>query len=230
MQSAAPSKHGFTLVEIAIASTISAMVIAAVLSILITGLRIYYVESDYLDIEGANRRLVDDMIESGTINTREADFKDVAVLDDIDTLTTTPTGARGDVLMFYTRVAAGPGNISKFTCYYLKKTTPDANVPGPISIWRFVGIPATATSDVVTAITGCTRENERQVSGTVFKGTLPRAAATGSVPREGIFTFVGVQTIGSSPTVLVNLPANLSARGTVPPATSNMTIAITPRH
>lgn len=230
MNTPSSSKKGLTLVEIVIASAISTIVIGAVLSIVITGLKIYYVESDYLDIEGSTRRLVDDMIESGTVSDNETDFKDVAVFDDIKNLNVVPKETRGDVLMFYTRVPAGPGNISKFTCYYLRRTPPVGSDPSPISVWRFTGKPKTATSDVVKAITDCTRENDKQVSGTVFRGSLPRADASASVPREGLFTYIGVGSVGSSPTVLVNLPANLSARGTVPPATSNMTIAITPRH
>lgn len=211
---------GFTLVEIMFYVAISLMVIAALFTTLFAGLRIYYAESDYLSIGGQTRRLVDDMVEQGTF----AD--DLVVFRDISDLVPATQGDRGDCLMFYTRDADGTGNIRKFVCYYLAQ-----GVNG-VTVWRVNGAPGTLTPTAATALANYTRTGLKEVSSVVFVGSLPRftpAVTTPITVRVGVFTNDGSR-VGKSPTVLVNLPAKLIARVGSPNETSNVTVAISPRH
>ena len=218
------TKQGFSLVEVMVAMTIFIIVIAALFSTVFAALKLYYVNSDYLDIGGQTRRLVDDMIETGTF----AD--DLAILNDINDPTDVARSARGDLLMFYTRSTTGTtGNIAQFTCYYLARTPPVAGPSGPISVWRFVGIPGTLTPNPTTALSTYTKTQLKRVSSTVLTGALPRTVVSPTL-RSGIFTNDGALVIGASPTVLVNLPASMVARVPNLAAGSNVTVAISPRH
>lgn len=221
-------RSGFTLVEIMVAMVIFTTVIAALFSTVFAALKIYYVNSDYLEMTGQTRRLLDDMIETGTL----AD--DLAIFNDMNDKVGVAAGARGDFLMFFNRSAEGKeGYIDNFTCYYLARTLPTADKTGTISLWKSVGIRPTGsnpkappTADPKVALTTYPQTNVKRVSSTVLVDTLPR---TGS-PRPGIFTNDGSQLQGARPTVLVNLPASMIARTPYLSAGSNVTVAICPRH
>lgn len=211
---------GFTLVEIMFYVAISLLVFAALFTTLFAGLRIYYAESDYLSIGGQTRRLVDDMVEQGTF----AD--DLVVFRDISDIVPATAGDRGDCLMFFNRDSDGTGNIRKFVCYYLAQ-----GVNG-VTVWKINGAPGTLTSDPATALTNYTRTGLKEVSSVVFVGSLPRPTPVVTNPitvRVGVFTNDGSR-VGKAPTVLVNLPAKLIARVGSPNETSNVTVAISPRH
>jgi hypothetical protein len=219
---------GYTLSEVLIATFLSTLVVGAVASITIASLRTYYVESDYLEIGGQARRLTDDLMEQGTF----AD--DLAVFRDISSIIAVPAGDRGDCLVLFNRATDNTGEIVDFVCYYLARTPPVSGSTGPVSLWRITGSvgtgPRTSLADV--ALANYPRTTAKRVSGDIFTGSLPRpmpAVTTPITPRAGIFTNDGFRA-GSSPTVLVNLPARLSARGNSSnKATSNITFAISPR-
>lgn len=223
------STSGFTLTEVIISSFLSTIVVAAVIALAVASLRVYYVESDYIEIGGQNRRLTDDLIENGTT------IDDLAVFRDIGELVSVPAGDRGDCLMLFNRASDGTGRITDFTCYYLARTS------GPtsgVSLWKVESRTPLApftpnTTDPATALTNYPRSGgAKRVSGDIFKGTFPRlmpTLTTPITPRAGIFTNDDVRS-SSSPTVLVNLPARLTGRGnTTNKATSNVTFAISPR-
>jgi hypothetical protein len=207
-----------------VAGIISTIVIASAVALTLFGLKTYYQQSDYLTIEGQTRRLTDDLTESGTLS------NDLAVFNDISDLTQVNPGGRGDCLMFYKRAADGTGNITSFVCYYLARTPPVAG-SGPISLWRIKGTPGTLTASPGTALTNYSRSVAKNVSGTIFSGTLPRATPAPPAVREGVFTNDGFRLTGSSPTVLINLPASFTARGSSAyQAKANITFAVSPRH
>jgi Prokaryotic N-terminal methylation motif len=225
------STAGFTLTELLIATFLSTIVVGAVASLSIAALRTYYVESDYVEIGGQSRRLIDDLTEQGTF----AD--DLAVFRDIDAshrIAVSP-GDRGDCLMLFERSTNGTGNITSFVCYYLAYTSSTGSGARPISLWRFTGALAsggTPTPFPTIALNNYPRSAAKRVSGDIFTGTLPRpmpAVTIPITPRPGIFTNDGFVS-GGSPTVLVNLPSRLTGRGnSTNKATSNITFAISPR-
>jgi prepilin-type N-terminal cleavage/methylation domain-containing protein len=220
-------RAGFTLTEVLIASVISTLVLGAVVSLTIAATRLYYVESDYVEIGNQSRRLIDRLIEEGT----QAD--DLSVFRDINEIVPVTPGDRGDCLVVFNRATDGTGGITTFTCYYLARTQPITATSG-ISLWRFEGTaPGGRTPFPAIALNNYTRTVSQRVSGDIFNGPFPRVMPATTVPitpREGVFTNDGFRSSGSLPTVLVNLPSRLSARagaGTKP--TSNLTFAITPR-
>jgi hypothetical protein len=223
---------GFTLSEILIAGFLSTIVVGAVASLTIAAIKTYYVESDYLEIGGQNRRLTDLLIEQGTL----AD--DLIVFHDISDLTAAVQGDRGDCLMIFNRDTASPvsrvpawGFITRFECYYLGRTSGST---GPVSLWHFSGIAPAGqeTADAATALTTYTRSSPTRVSGDIFNGVFPRTTPSLTIPltpREGVFGNDNARAPNSPPTVLVNLPTRLAPRGTGPKVTSNLTFAISPR-
>jgi hypothetical protein len=222
---------GFTLTELLIATFLSTIVVGAVASLSIAALRTYYVESDYVEIGGQSRRLIDDLTEQGTF----AD--DLAVFRDIDAShrIAVDAGDRGDCLMLLERATDGTGEITSFVFYYLAYTSPTGSGARPVSLWRFTAEAVTGnprTKFPAIALNNYPRSAAKRVSGDIFTGTIPRpmpAVTVPLTPRAGIFTNDGFRT-GDSPTVLVNLPSRLTGRGnSTNKATSNITFAISPR-
>jgi hypothetical protein len=231
----AKSRRGFTLTEVLIAAFLSTAVVGAIFSLTITAIKSYYLESDYLEIGGQMRRLTDDLIERGTRADNMIILRDINALVEVapfDPIALTGEG-RGDCLMIYNRARDGTGAIIDFTCYYLAVTPATQGGNGRmISLWRADGVvpPSTVVTDPVAAVQTFPRRNARQVSGTIFEGTLPRSPAITGQVRAGIFTNSGSGSIGTRITVLVTLPSRYAQRATLPAAaSSNVTFAITPR-
>lgn len=228
-QPATGSRQGFTLVEIAIATTIMVIVVAALFSTVITALRLYYVGGDYVQVGGESRRLVDDLVETGTFASDFAIFPDIK-----DTVPVITSGQRGDVLMFFNRAKDGTGAILDFTCYYLKSDSASDTKPGNITLWRKQGtgdptgkgVKVTPNPAIALATYIFT---ERQVGGVAFSGVIPRSS-TAQADRPGIFRYFDTGTAGRGPSVLANLPATMMTRGPAMRAASNITISISPRH
>jgi hypothetical protein len=230
------SKRGFTLSELLIASFITTLVVGAVISLSVASLKMYYLDSDYLEIEGKNRRLADDLIEKAST----AD--ELVVFYDITDLTLAGDQDRGDCLVFFNLVKTNPGNLSpdprgritSLRCFYLRRIPPVSGSSGPIGLWYFEATaPSGSTvTDPAIALTNFPRTGLTQVSGEMFNGSLPRPAPpTASptfVPRDGIFTLQDADNTGSTPTVLVNLPTRLPARTAAHKAASqfNLTISL----
>ena len=226
-------RRGFTLPEAIFAVTISALVVAAAATLTTAGLKTFFLESDFQEINGESRRLTDDLTEGGTL----AD--DLAVFRDLNELVLVPAGDRGDCLVFFTRDSdssnsVADGAITSFICYYLAPVNRAGSRSTDVCLWRSTAsVTSGYTSDATTALQNYARTGAKRVTGVVFSGSLPRpmpALTNPITPRAGVFTNDGFRS-GGAPTALVTLPANVPARvGSPVNASSNLTFAVTPRH
>jgi hypothetical protein len=181
---------GFTMTEVLIAAFISTIAVGAAISLSISAVKTFYVDSDYLEIGARQRRLSDDLIE------KVSRANDLQVFYDISDLTRAADTDRGDCLVVLRRdMGTLNGPIAELHCYYLARIPVTATGSGPVGLWYFSATPpGSLVTDPVIALNTYTRSGLRQLSGEMFRASLPRPAPApvappaSFVPREGIFT------------------------------------------
>jgi hypothetical protein len=201
---------GFTITEVLIAAFISTIAIGAAISLSISAVRTFYVDSDYLEIGARQRRLSDDLIE------KTSRANDLQVFYDISDLTRAADTDRGDCLVVLRRdMGTLNGPIAELHCYYLARIPATATGIGPVGLWYFRATPpGSPVTNPVTALNTYTRSGLRQLSGEMFRASLPRPAPAPVVPpatfvpREGIFTMNNPFN-DIPPSVQITLPTRL---------------------